>query len=59
MGMGKQSKVLNEHQLQDCWAWLETRKHAHRNRLIVLWSFKAGAKGEGDCVVEMVDGYEC
>jgi hypothetical protein len=48
MGMGKQAKIINEHQLQALLAWLETRKHATRNRLIVLLSFKAG-QGKGDC----------
>ena len=42
MGVGKQAKILNEHQLQALLAWLDTRKHSNRNRLIVLLSFKAG-----------------
>ena len=46
MGMGKQAKIINEHQLQALLAWLETRKHANRNRLIVLLSFKAGLRAK-------------
>jgi integrase len=46
MGMGKQAKIINEHQLQALLAWLETRKHATRNRLIVLLSFKAGLRAK-------------
>ena len=44
--MGKQAKILNEHQLQALLAWLETRKHKGRNRLIVLLSFKAGLRAK-------------
>jgi len=44
--MGKQAKIINEHQLQALLAWLETRKHATRNRLIVLLSFKAGLRAK-------------
>ena len=46
MGIGKQAKIVNEHQLQALLAWLETRKHAPRNRLIVLLSFKAGLRAK-------------
>ena len=46
MGMGKQAKIINEHQLQALLAWLGTRKHATRNRLIVLLSFKAGLRAK-------------
>jgi integrase len=46
MGMGKQAKIINEHQLQALLAWLETRKHATRNPLIVLLSFKAGLRAK-------------
>jgi integrase/recombinase XerD len=46
MGMGKQAKTLNEHQIQALLAWLETRRHAERNRLIVLLSFKAGLRAK-------------
>ena len=46
MGIGKQAKIVNEHQLQELLAWLETRKHATRNRLIVLLSFKAGLRAK-------------
>ena len=46
MGIGKQAKILNEHQLQALLAWLETRNHADRNRLIVLLSFKAGLRAK-------------
>jgi integrase len=46
MGMDKQAKIINEHQLQALLAWLETRKHATRNRLIVLLSFKAGLRAK-------------
>ena len=46
MGIGKQAKIVNEHQLQALLAWLETRKHATRNRLIVLLSFKAGLRAK-------------
>jgi integrase len=44
-GQGKQAKILNEHQLQALLAWLETRKHATRNRLIVLLS-KVGLRAK-------------
>ena len=43
---GKQAKILNEHQLQALLAWLETRKHADRNQLTVLLSFKAGLRAK-------------
>jgi integrase len=46
MGMGKQAKIINEHQLQALLAWHETRKHTTRNRLIVLLSFKAGLRAK-------------
>jgi len=46
MGIGKQAKILNEHQLSALLAWLETRQHAERNRLIVLLSFKAGLRAK-------------
>jgi integrase len=46
MGLRKQAKILNEHQLQALLAWLATRKHADRNRLIVLLSFKAGLRAK-------------
>ena len=46
MGIGKQAKIVNEHQLQALLAWLETRKHATRNRLIVLLCFKAGLRAK-------------
>ena len=45
-GIGKQAKTLNEHQLNALLAWLNTRKHAERNRLIVLLSFKAGLRAK-------------
>ena len=43
---GKQAKILNEHQLQALLAWLDTRKHAERNELIVLLSYKAGLRAK-------------
>jgi integrase/recombinase XerD len=46
MGLGKQAKILNEHQLQALLSWLDARKHAHRNRLIVLLSYKAGLRAK-------------
>jgi integrase len=46
MGIGKQAKILNEHQLQALLGWLDTRKSANRNRLIVLLSFKAGLRAK-------------
>jgi integrase/recombinase XerD len=46
MGLGKQAKVLSEHQLSALLAWLETRKHAERNRLIVLLSFKEALRAK-------------
>jgi integrase len=46
MGMGKQAKIVSEHQLRALLAWLATRKHADRNRLIVLLSFKAGLRAK-------------
>jgi integrase/recombinase XerD len=45
-GIGKQAKLLTEHQQQALLAWLETRKHADRNRLIVLLSFKSGLRAK-------------
>ena len=45
-GIGKQAKILSEHQQQALLAWLETRKHADRNRLIVLLSFKSGLRAK-------------
>ena len=45
-GIGKQAKILTEHQQQALLAWLETRKHADRNRLIVLLSFKSGLRAK-------------
>jgi integrase/recombinase XerD len=45
-GIGRQAKILNEHQLNALLAWLDTRKHADRNRLIVLLSFKAGLRAK-------------
>jgi integrase/recombinase XerD len=39
-------KIINEHQLQALLAWLDTRKHAERNRLIVFLSFKAGLRAK-------------
>jgi integrase len=38
--------IANEHQLQALLAWLGTREHATRNRLIVLLSFKAGLRAK-------------
>ena len=46
MGIGKQAKVLNAHQLQAMLSWLEKRRHPERNRLIVLLSFKAGLRAK-------------
>ena len=46
MGIGKQAKVLSEHQVQALLAWLETRKHSKRNRLIVLLSFKQALRAK-------------
>lgn len=46
MGIGRQAKVLNEHQLQALLAWLETRRYSERNRLIVLLSFKGGLRAK-------------
>jgi integrase len=46
MGIGKQAKSPNEHQLQALLSWLDTRKHAERNRLIVLLSYKAGLRAK-------------
>jgi prevent-host-death family protein len=45
-GIGRQAKILNKHQLNALLAWLDTRKHADRNRLIVLLSFKAGLRAK-------------
>ena len=45
-GIGKQAKIPSDHQQQALLAWLETRKHADRNRLIVLLSFKAGLRAK-------------
>jgi len=45
-GIGKQAKIPSEHQIQALLAWLETRKHADRNRLIVLLSYKAGLRAK-------------
>ena len=38
--------ILNERQLYALLAWLDTRKHADRNRLIVLLSFKSGLRAK-------------
>jgi integrase/recombinase XerD len=46
LGIGKQAKTLNEHQLRALLHWLDTRKNADRNRLIVLLSFKAGLRAK-------------
>lgn len=46
MGIGKQAKILSEHQVQALLAWLETKKHATRNRLIVLLSFKQALRAK-------------
>jgi integrase len=46
MGMGRQAKILNDHRLQALLAWLDTRKHAERNRLIVFLSYKAGLRAK-------------
>ena len=45
-GIGRQAKIPSEHQQQALLAWLETRKHADRNRLIVLLSYKAGLRAK-------------
>jgi integrase/recombinase XerD len=45
-GIGRQAKIPSDHQQQALLAWLETRKHADRNRLIVLLSFKAGLRAK-------------
>jgi integrase/recombinase XerD len=45
-GIGRQAKIPSEHQQQALLAWLETRKHADRNRLIVLLSYKAGLRSK-------------
>jgi|SRR5438477_452820 len=45
-GLGKQAKILSEHQQQALLVWLDTRKHADRNRLIVLLSFKSGLRAK-------------
>jgi integrase len=45
-GIGKQAKIPSEHQQQALLAWLDSRKHADRNRLIVLLSFKAGLRAK-------------
>src|SRR5664279_5149812 len=45
-GIGRQAKSPSEHQQQSLLAWLETRKHADRNRLIVLLSYKAGLRAK-------------
>ena len=46
MGIGRQAKIPTEHQVQALLAWLETRKHPDRNKLIVLLSFKAGLRAK-------------
>src|ERR1035437_4134109 len=45
-GIGKQAKIPSEHQQQALLAWLETRKYAKRNRLIVLLSYKVGLRAK-------------
>jgi integrase/recombinase XerD len=45
-GIGRQAKIPSDHQQQALLAWLETRKHADRNRLIVLLSYKAGLRAK-------------
>lgn len=59
MGIGRQAKVLNEHQLQALLAWLETRRYSERNRLIVLLSFKGGLRAKEIAGTPLVDGYGC
>ena len=44
--IGRQAKIPSEHQQQALLAWLETRKHSDRNRLIVLLSYKAGLRSK-------------
>jgi len=44
--IGRQAKSPSEHQQQALMAWLETRKHTDRNRLIVLLSYKAGLRAK-------------
>lgn len=46
MGIGKQAKVLTEHQLRALLSWFGTRQFALRNRVIVLLSFKAGLRAK-------------
>ncbi len=46
MGIGRQAKILTNHQLATLLAWIETRRNAERNRLIVLLSFKAGLRAK-------------
>jgi integrase len=46
VGLGKQAKLLNAHQLQAMLSWLERQRHSERNRLIVLLSFKAGLRAK-------------
>jgi integrase/recombinase XerD len=46
MGIGRQAKALNDHQLQALLAWLETKRYAERNRLIVLLNFKGGLRAK-------------
>jgi integrase/recombinase XerD len=45
-GIGRQAKILNEHELNTLLAWLDTHKHAERSRLMVLLSFKAGLRAK-------------
>jgi|SRR5579862_1024942 len=46
MGIGKQAKILTNPQFSTLLSWIDTRRHADRNRLIALLSFKAGLRAK-------------
>lgn len=46
MGLGKQAKTLSKHQQSSMLFYLETTRHAQRNKLIFLLSIRAGLRAK-------------
>lgn len=46
MGLGKQAKVLSKHQQVAMLSYLETTRHAERNKVIFLLSIRAGLRAK-------------
>jgi integrase len=42
--LGRQAKVLSDHQIEDLLVYTSTTRHPERNRVIVLLSIKAGLR---------------